>query len=229
MIGRIGSWRLVTGPALGALVVVLGASWPWGVLIAIAMTVAVVMLPRRTGRVTAGRLDPFTLSEPWRRHVAGAQRAAREIDATVAGASPGPLTDRLAQIAGQIDTALADACQIAQRGDDLDAAIARLDRTALRSRLETLRDRHPVVHDDDVAATINSLEAQLATIDRLTQQSEQAAITLRLTQTRLDELAARSTEIALGSGDTDAWEHDVDDLVVELEAIRLAMDELDSP
>ena len=48
---------------------------------------------------------------------------------------------------------------------------------------------------------------------------------LRLTQTRYDELVVRATEVTLGA-DTDDYAHAVDDLVVELEGMRLALDEV---
>ena len=57
------------------------------------------------------------------------------------------------------------------------------------------------------------------------EKSAQTAGKLRLTQTRLDELVARAAEVSVGSGDTDAYQHDVDDLVIELESLRLAVEE----
>ena len=78
---------------------------------------------------------------------------------------------------------------------------------------------------DDLAAAITSVEGQLASADRLKELSAQTAGRLRLTQTRLDELVARAAEVSIGAGDTDAYANDVDDLVIEIEAMRLAVED----
>ena len=78
---------------------------------------------------------------------------------------------------------------------------------------------------DDLAAAITSVEGQLASADRLKELSAQTAGRLRLTQTRLDELVARTAEVSIGASDTDAYAHDVDDLVIEIEAMRLAVED----
>ena len=64
-------------------------------------------------------------------------------------------------------------------------------------------------------------------VARLTSESERAADRLRLTQTRLDELASRAAEVSMGVADTDRYANDVDDLVIELESLRLAVEETD--
>ena len=72
---------------------------------------------------------------------------------------------------------------------------------------------------------VESVERQLASADRLKQQSEQTAASLRLTQTRLDELVARAAEVRVGTFDTDTYARDVDDLVIQLEALHQAVAE----
>jgi hypothetical protein len=37
---------------------------------------------------------------------------------------------------------------------------------------------------------------------------------------------ARAAEVSIGPGDTDAYANDVDDLVVEIEAMRLAVEDM---
>ena len=49
---------------------------------------------------------------------------------------------------------------------------------------------------------------------------------MRLTISRLDELAVRATEVSIGSGDSEQFANDVDDLVLELEVLRQAVQEL---
>ena len=48
---------------------------------------------------------------------------------------------------------------------------------------------------------------------------------MRLLDARFDELLARTVEVSVGAGDTDVLGEDVDGLVSELEALRIAMDE----
>ncbi len=74
-----------------------------------------------------------------------------------------------------------------------------------------------------------SIRSQIESTERLKAESAKTADRLRLTQTRLDELVTRAAEVAIGAGDTDAYEHDVDDLVIELEALRQAVEETNRP
>ena len=151
-------------------------------------------------------------------HAARHGQAARPSTAT----ADGPLRERVAAVAAKLEHGLDETWRIARRGDEIDAAIRRLDPTALRSRLATL---HELAASSERDAAITSVENQLASVDRMRQQSERTASTLRLSQTRYDELVSRAAEIAIGAGDTAAYEHDVEDLVIELEALRQAVEE----
>ena len=73
---------------------------------------------------------------------------------------------------------------------------------------------------------IASVESQLASVDRLKQLSASTADRMRLTNSRLDELCARATEVVIGSTGTDQLASDVDDLVLELEGLHQAVQEL---
>ena len=48
---------------------------------------------------------------------------------------------------------------------------------------------------------------------------------LRLLDARFDELVARAVEVSVGSADSAVLGNDVDDLVSELEGLRLAIDD----
>ncbi len=45
------------------------------------------------------------------------------------------------------------------------------------------------------------------------------------TQTQLDELVARASEVRIGASDTETYAHDVDELVIKLEALHQAVAE----
>jgi hypothetical protein len=221
------SWRLLLG--LGVAVAV--AFTPVGVPAAIGIGLLVYVgsvaaaMPRGPRKP---QMDAFTLSEPWRQMVQGAQRAGRRLHETVRNMPSGPLRERLEGIVDKLDVALAESWEIARRGDEVDHAVVRLDPTALRSKLATLRAEADAGPSDDLTAAITSVESQLASADRLKELSAQTAGRLRLTQTRLDELVARTAEVSIGAGDTDAYANDVDDLVVEIEAMRLAVEDMRS-
>lgn len=216
------SWRLALGLAGG---VVVGLLWR-NVVLAIVVglvvyTVAVAMAARR--RAAVPDLDPFTLSEPWRNFVRDARHSKDALRDTLRSTSEGPLRDRLTDIATRLDSAVVDLWTVALRGDQVDAAIMRLDPTRLRSRLSTLQAQA----GDGRDGAITSVESQLASADRLKALSASTADRLRLTQARLDELVARAAEVSVGMSDTETYSQDVDDLIIEVEALRLAVAEAD--
>ena len=218
------SWRILLGAAAGVVAGVLGVPWFGAALIGAVVYVGAVALSMPKPAPQA-RLDPFAVSEPWRQFVQGAQRSKRQLTETVKTSRAGPLRDRLQGIVDRLDQAIAQSWQIARRGDEIDAAVRGLDPTRLRSRLDTLRTQSAAAPSENLAAAIASVESQLASADRLRELSASTADRLRLTQARLDELVARAAEVSIGAGDTTEFADDVDDLVLELEALRLAVQE----
>lgn len=172
------------------------------------------------------RIDPFVLSEPWRRHVQGAQSAKLRFDRTVADTRPGPMRDRLASLADRLQQGVVDCWRIASRGDDIDAALAHLSPAEARRELDDARQQIAVRGSTPaLESTVASLEAQLASAERLRAVSIDAQDRLRLLDARLDELVARAAEVSVGAGDTGGLSDEVDGLVTELEALRLALEE----
>ena len=235
------SWRLGLGAAVAIVLVLLDLSPVAASLVGLVAYGLAVLLAMPKAERTAS-IDPFTLSEPWRHFVQGAQRARQALAQTVRGVAAGPLRDRLADIARRFDKAVEESWRIARRGDQIDQAVKRIDPVRLRSRLATLQAQaqarpadgsdtsadalaHPAGAMDEAVA---SVEGQLATAERLKALSARTADQLRLTQARLDELVARATEVTVGGEDTDTYASDVDDLVVELEALRQAVAETEA-
>ena len=218
------SWRLLLGAVVGVAVgllagpvvgVVAGAAVYGGAVLA-----AIPRAPR------AAAIDPFALSEPWRQLVQQGQRAGRKLRDTIATTSDGPLRQRLQEVADDLERGLREAYRTAQRGDQIDDAVKRLDPTALRSRLTTLERQAGGAPSTEQAAAIESVRTQLASADRLKVQSQRTADQLRLTQIRVDELVARSAEVAVGAAEPDTYARDVDNLVIQLEALHLAVEEI---
>lgn len=218
------SWRILAGVAIGVGAWLVGApALPAAVVGAIAYGGSVLAaMPKGVARP---QIDPFALSEPWRQLMQGAQGAGRRLRQTVDATADGPLKSRLGTIADDLERGLAEAWEVARRGDEIDDAVRRLDPTALRSKLATLEQQAGSDPSPDLAAAIGSVRGQLEAADRLKAQSAETAGRLRLVQTRLDELVARASEVRIGAVDTDRYAHDVDDLVVQLEALRQAVEE----
>jgi hypothetical protein len=72
---------------------------------------------------------------------------------------------------------------------------------------------------------MQALEAQLQSAGRLEATAVDARDRLRLLDARFDELVARAVEVSVGSGDTTLLGNDVDELVTELESLRVALEE----
>ena len=177
---------------------------------------------------TSGRVDPFTLSEPWRGYVQAAQSAKLRFDRTVQGTRQGPIQDRLKEMGGRLDDAIEDCWRVASRGDDIDAAIAQLNPSEAQLDLAETRKRiRERGMTPDLESTERSLQAQIASYQRMRTVSEDTRDRLRLLDARFDELVAQAAEVSVGAGDTAGLSDDIDGLASELEALRLALEETD--
>lgn len=221
---RVLSCAVLVGAIFAATVIlVLGMTWPVALLVGIAG----FFVSRWVGMKKSAPppIDPFSVGEPWRQFIKGAQRAGQRLHVSVASAGDGPLKDRMSTIVDRLDDGLAETWTIARRGDQIDDTVRRLDPTSLRSKQASLEKRLATAPNDDVESALASLRSQIDATERLKADSAKLSNRLRLTQTRLDELVTRAAEVAIGAGDTDAYEHDVDDLVIDLEALRQAIEE----
>ena len=181
-------------------------------------------------RAREDRIEPRSLAEPWRSFVTEAQDAARRYRKAVAATSAGPLRERLADIGTRIDTGVLESWRVAKRGDALEGALAGLDEQGAAEQLQAVEAdanrRGP--HGASLERTAAALRAQLSSASRLKSVAADARDRLRLLDARLDEAVARAVELSLGAGDAAAaggLEGDVDRLVEEMEALRLALDD----
>lgn len=218
------SWRIGLGVGIAVVTAVLGLPIGLAVALGAGIYVGTVLaaMPKAPERPA---IDPFVLSEPWRKLMQDAQGSGRKLRRTVDGMDEGALKDSLQSIARQLDHGLDEAWKIAKRGDEIDDIVRNLEPTRLRSRLATLQTQATAAPGPETTAAIASVENQLATADRLGERSAETATTLRHTQIQLDELVARASEVRAGAADTASYAHDVDDLVVRLEALHQAVEE----
>jgi len=197
------------------------------VLIGVAVCAAAVVIALRLrpskqdagpGRGSQARVDPFGVGEPWRRHVAAAQSAQRRFAKIVSTMSPGPLRSRMAEIGRQVDRGVDECWQIAKHGDQLDDTIRGLDGAGLRARLDRATD--------DSMRT--SIQSQLDAVERIRTARELTDQRLHRLQTRLGELVSQAAEVSIGSDTTGELGSAVDDVVVQLEALLQAVDEVNT-
>lgn len=192
----------------------------------LAAVLAVVVVVVGGGTVAARRrtaprpvrIDPFTIGEPWRRHVSAAQSTQRRYLQTVATVAPGPLHDRLSVIGTRVQHSVEECWQIAKRGAALDDTLRRLDSASIGRQLER-------AVDDSTKA---SLQAQLDAAARIRATRDSTDERLRGLDARLGELVTQAAEISTGADTTDELGGAVDDVITELEALRLAIDDVNS-
>jgi hypothetical protein len=226
---------LVGGAAVGALMALVGAPLWAGVLTGAAVWALNVwrLLPRVPRRE---RIDPFTVHDPWRRFVQEALQARTRFAAAVERAPAGPLRDRLGEIAARIDTGVDETWLIAKRGQTLVTARRGLDVARIDRQLGQLRGAAPSGGgqrgaDGAEDPVLASLEAQRGAADRLDAVIDRTQRELRVLDARLDEAVARALELTARAGADTAvvgLGSDVDALVTEMEALRLALDETDA-
>lgn len=176
------------------------------------------------------RIDPFTVQEPWRRFVQDALQARSRFSAVVDQAPKGPLRDRLGEIADRMDTGVHEAWSIAKRGHALADARRRIDLDDIERKLATLDEA--ASGPGTGTAVGRSLASQRDSAARMDEVIDRTHAELRVLDARLDETVARGVELSARAG-ADAsgltgLGSDVDDLVTEMEALRLALDETDA-
>lgn len=178
----------------------------------------------------ADGIDPFSLDDPWRSFVWQAKRAQRQFAEEVKRAKDGPLKDRLREIEERIDTGVEECWQVAQGGHALTQARARIDLGSITTQLTQLPTGAALEANPALTATAKALQSQLDTARRMDEIIASTQDRLRLLDARLGELVTRVVELSVrpeGFDDLAAIGIDVDSVVNEMEALRLALAETD--
>jgi hypothetical protein len=196
----------------------------WGTRVALAV-------PRASRRE---RIDPFALSEPWRDFVRDALHAQARFDRAVQSSKAGPLRDRLAEIGERVKTGVSESWQVASRAQEISRALQLLDERETRAKLAALEQdtsRPSGRSSESRSRTEESLRAQIASAERMAAVVNDAQDRLRLLDARLDEAAARAVELSVAASDEGVLglSSDVDDVVTDMEALRQALEETESP
>ena len=188
-------------------------------IVAAAVVALAAVVRRRRPQQRAIAIDSFVLSEPWRRYVSAAQSAQRRYNEIVAATPTGPLRSNMESITQQVQRGVEECWLIAKRGDELDVALKRLDGPSLQARLTGSTDD----------ATRASLQAQIDSAQRIRTTRDDTDRQLRLLNTRLGELLAQASEVSVGADTTSDLGSAVDDVVTQLESLRLAVEDVNDP
>ena len=192
-----------------------------------------VALAMGAGGPRAERIDPFTLQEPWRGFVQDAIGARARFREAVDRTRSGPLQDTLRGIADRVDTGVDECWHIANRGHALVQTRQRIDTASIdRELAEAEQAQAAGPADQRLDQTIESLQAQRATAERMDRVVDEARSQLRLLDARMGEAVVRALELsAQASVDASvgSLESDVDGMVTDMEALRQALEETHGP
>ncbi len=180
------------------------------------------LLPRKQ---RGARIDPMSIADPWRHFVREALDAQRRYRRAVSASNEGPMRDRLIEIGERVDAGVDECWRIARRGDALQDAIANLDVPNARAELEAAKRAS---RDDANDATVQSLQAQVDSADRIIEVAQDAQDKLRLLDARLDEAVARAVELSIQADDVaelGGLGSQVDDVVSDMETLRVSLEE----
>ncbi len=214
----------IVSTAAGASVGILTGNAVVAVGLAVAgfVTWVAAAIPRKPRK---DRIDPFTLSEPWRRLTTETLAARDRFRNTVRRTEPGPIRERLDALVDQIDESVDEAWETARAGHALSDAYGRIDAAAVGRELERVRSASP---SDARDRTLASLERQLDTATRMRETVTTTEAQLRLLNERLDESVAQCIELSVGIYQPERFDQVSGSLVHindELEALRGAVAE----
>ncbi|MEO6987649.1 MAG: hypothetical protein ABI239_03285 [Aquihabitans sp.] len=181
---------------------------------------------------TGPRIDPFAVNEPWRHSVIDALQAQVRFTQAVKSFRAGPLKDTLVQVGVQIDDAVRQCWEVAQQGQLIAAARRDIDDFGARTELTRIQAGRPDQGgqaSDVRTRTIEALQSQIATADRLDALLAGTNDRLDLLNARLDESVTRALELSVTNrtSDANALGSDVGRIVDDLESLRVAIEDLD--
>ncbi|MGB3411483.1 MAG: hypothetical protein WBA45_09810 [Microthrixaceae bacterium] len=227
--------RAITSPSailaagVGASVGILASLNPIGIVgLAVAAFAGRVLaaVPRSPKR---RKVDVHGLGEPWRGLLTEVIDAGQRFDRALSAVEPGPLKERLSLIGGRLRTGIDEARRIAHAGQQLSAGRAQIDTDRIRTELSTATSG---VRTPRSEQTIHAIEAQLSSAERLDATIAETYDKLRLLDARIDETVTRTIELSVSQSDTDdlgGLGPEVESIVNDLEALRLAVEETNTP
>lgn len=161
-------------------------------------------------------VDPTAVGPRWAAHVHEALAARARWQDVLQGVRPGPVRDRLAELAGRVDDGVTAVWETAQRADAAERIAATLD-------IERITAEHKRALRDPAAdpAMVAALAARFSSAQRVLNAVDDADDRLRLLDARLGAAVARAAEVALTAGEGGAsLQGELDEVIGELGALR---------
>jgi len=213
---------------------ILAGLWPLAPFVALAGWGARVALA--VPRDRRSTINPGRLPDPWRTFVFEAAQAAKRFNDLTRTLPAGPLRTELTEVGQRVNEAVRECWEIANRGVRLDQARKQLGLSQAATELDRLHgDRGLRAQQGmDLASidrAITAVQRQLAAGQRIETAAFEARDRLRVLNAQLDESVAAVVEMTLrpnAAGTAGAVRGQVNGIVDELEALRLALDETDS-
>ncbi len=226
--------RVATATTSPSAIVAAGAGAAAGILIGLGPIGAVVgalgawavrVLAAVPGDPNRPTVSPRQLAEPWRSLLEGVLLARRRFDDALGSVRPGPLRDRLADLGGRLDVAVAEAGRVASAGNVLQQGRQRIDARAIQAELDAARTYGDAGGN---AQVVQALESQLAAASRLDATIQSTWDRMRLLDARIDEAVTRTVELSVTQSDSSelgGLDTEVDSIVGEMESLRQAIEE----
>jgi hypothetical protein len=216
-------------PALGAIALgVVG----WAARVGIAAGRAA----RRRRADQPEPIDPYAVPEPWRSFVQEAVTAQTRFAQTVERGQPGPLQDRLREVAARVGDGVRECWRAAHLGASISAVLAGLDPPTISRQLRAVQDERRRAGSSPASAdALDQSEAALAgrlqAARRMEATVQRTTDRLRVLTAQLDEAVADAVQLSLAAGDPTGAQPiagSVEAVVGEIESLRQAMEEAEA-
>lgn len=182
------------------------------------------MFGRKRREVTTDPLahvDPAAVPRRYAGHVAAALDARRRWQQLGATMREGAVQARLLDFGTQVDAGVLAVWDTVQRMVEIERVVDTLDLDRVTAELKRVR-RDPAADP----AMVEALNARFVSVQRIMNSVDDADAKLRLLDARLGAAVARAAELALVPGADSSAGDELGAVVVELGALRSALDEL---
>jgi hypothetical protein len=182
------------------------------------------MFGRKRRGVTADPLahvDPAAVPRRYAGHVAAALDARRRWQQMAGSMREGAVQARLVEFGTQVDAGVLAVWDTVQRLAEIERVVATLDLDRVTDELKRVR-RDPTSDP----AMVEALNARFVSVQRMMNAVDDADARLRLLDARLGAAVASAAELALVAGAAAPAGDELGAVVVELGALRAALDEL---
>jgi hypothetical protein len=166
-------------------------------------------------------VDPSVVPRRYAGHVAAALETRRRWQQLAGGMREGAVQARLVQFGAQVDAGVLAVWDTVQRMTEIERVVDALDLDRVTGELKRVR-RDPAADP----AMVEALNARFVSVQRMMNSLDDADARLRLLDARLGAAVARAAELALMPGADTAAGDELGAVVVELGALRSALDEL---